>query len=489
MSHDTETQTFALPASASKLNFILIVSSIAFLACLRFAHVNVLWADEDYHLAAAIDLLHGKVPYRDFWYDKPPLSAFYYLLIAGHAGLALRLLDALYVMLGSYIAYGIARHWWGEAEGIAAAVLFAFFLAFYHPSAVIGFAADGVMVVPHLAAIYCAQRRWPVAAGACCALAFLANPKALFVLAACGLWLLPQVVAVAIGFVVPLAIAAGLGAAVGAWSPYIEQVWRWGLRYVNGAQVDSPWRLGFQQTSHWIGFHALLVCFSPFTFLASSRSDRWKLGTWILLSFAGVVLGSRFAPHYFLQLLPPMAITSARGLVVAWQRYGRRAVFAACLLALIPVVRFGPRYVSLAVDALAHRDPNWIDVALDEDSRKAAGQINQIAHSGDTLLVWGYRPDIYVYTRMVSDSRFWDSQPLTGVAADRHLTADTPIYAGPAVANRRELTRSRPMFLADGLGLMNTNLAPGRFADLKDWFSHYKPVARTHTVWIYQRID
>jgi len=55
------------------------------LASLRLCHIRLLWADEDYHLAAALNLLHGKWPYRDFWYDKPPLNAFYYLLIGGHA--------------------------------------------------------------------------------------------------------------------------------------------------------------------------------------------------------------------------------------------------------------------------------------------------------------------------------------------------------------------------------------------------------------------
>ena len=41
----------------------------------RLCHVNILWADEDYHLAAAIQMLHGKMLYRDLWYDKPPLAA------------------------------------------------------------------------------------------------------------------------------------------------------------------------------------------------------------------------------------------------------------------------------------------------------------------------------------------------------------------------------------------------------------------------------
>ena len=81
------------------------------------------------------------------------------------------------------------------------------------------------------------------------------------------------------------------------------------------------------------------------------------------------------------------------------------------------------------------------------------------------LLVWGYRPDLYVYTRMVSDSRFWDSQPLTGVPADRHLSATDVIYSRPAAKNRMELARSHPEFIVDGLSLLNPKLAPTAYPE------------------------
>ena len=40
----------------------------------------------------------------------------------------------------------------------------------------------------------------------------------------------------------------------------------------------------------------------------------------------------------------------------------------------------------------------------------AARRIRSLARPGDTLFVWGYRPDLYVYARMVPDSLFSDSQ-------------------------------------------------------------------------------
>src|SRR5215472_15430156 len=108
---------------------------ILFWACLstcilasRLSHVNVLWADEDYHLAGAIQVLQGKLPYRDFWYDKPPLNLLFYLMFGAREGFALRVADALFVCLCCAFAYRFAAHQWSKAEGYIAAALLAFFL-------------------------------------------------------------------------------------------------------------------------------------------------------------------------------------------------------------------------------------------------------------------------------------------------------------------------------------------------------------------------
>jgi hypothetical protein len=464
-------------------------SIVVILSCLRLAHIHLLWADEDYHVAAAIDLLHGKIPYRDFWYDKPPLSAFYYLLIGGSGGWPLRLLDAAYIIAACYLVYRLARCWWSQMEGYTAACLLAFFTTFYLPSAVIPFAADAVMLAPHLLAVYCAYRRRPVWSGVWCGIAFLVNTKALFVLGTCAVWLLPEIVWLILGFAFPVLVGFALLLVTGAWPGYVEQVWRWGLVYTKGSPVTHPFINGMIRTANWIGFHAALALGTGFAFFRIGRGDRWKLGVWILFSFAAVALGSRFAPHYFLQLLPPLVITAARGLVLAVQERRRFAVAASVILLTIPFIRFGPHYFLLALDNAQGRRSSWSDVQMDLDSQDVAQQLKARAKPGDTLLVWGYRPDVYVYTRMTPDSRFWDSQPLTGVPADRHLSGTTAVYSSAAVRNREALIRSQPTWIVDGLGRLNPRLRPETFPELRPWLAHYKLVGGTKLSWIYRRIE
>jgi 4-amino-4-deoxy-L-arabinose transferase-like glycosyltransferase len=469
----------------------------AVLAFLRLAHIHLLWADEDFHLAAALNLLHGRIPYRDFLYDKPPLSAFYYLLIGAYPGWPLRLLDGCYVLLACYLAYRIAREWWGELEGQLAAVLLAFFMAFYLPSAVISFAPDALMIVPHLAAIYFVQRRSPFWSGLFAGIAFLVNTKAVFVLAICGLWVVPAIwselvrtwVRLAIGFAVPLLASVAALLMTGAWHDYVEQVWLWGFQYAKQPPTANPLHTGLTLTSNWVGFHSALVVAAIFALWKMRPADRLKMLLWLVLSFIAVSLGGRFSPRYFLQLLPPLVVAASRGFVLLWQAYRSRAAAVLAVLLLIPLARFGPRYIMLAANNVRGREPQWADVAMDLDNQHAAAKIRALAQPGDTLFVWGLRSSIYVYTRMISDSRFWDSEPLTGVPGDRHLSAATVIDSGPAAAYRRQLVHSRPTFIVDGLGPLNPRLAPEVYPELWPWLSTYRVVGRTGLTVIYRNSE
>ena len=434
----------------------------------RLCHSGIVWVEEAYPAAAAIQILHGKMLYRDVWFDKPPLSALIYLLWGARTGVALRIAGAAFIFACCWMLWRFARDLWGPREGLAAALLLGFFLTFGIPAAVMALAPDLLMVLPHIAAVYLAWRGRPFFSGLVAGMALLVNAKAFFVLAACLFfawrgagWLLA-------GFAVPNIVAL-----IWFGRPYVDQVWRWGALY---SEQTFAFATGFVRTGNWAGFQAALVVGAAVALYKENRL-RSKMIPWLLLSLVAVAAGWRFFPRYYFQLLPVMALLAARGYTLL----GRCRALLLVLL-LIPLVRFVPRYVMLADDLLHNRPSNWSDLALGQDSKAVS---DRIGHAG-TLLVWGYRPDIFAYTRMAAGSRFLDSQPLTGVLADRHLTSSQPFAPDWAARNRRELIASDPVWIVDGLGPLNPALAITNFPDLHEWLGNYREAGRTRFSIIYK---
>jgi hypothetical protein len=448
---------------------------------LRLCHSQLLWPDEDYHLAAANQLLHGKILYRDLWYDKPPLSALTYALIGAPTGWPLRIFDSLWILAICAVAFRFVREISGEIQALITAGLIAFFLNFDLPGGVIPIAPDFFMVLPHLLAIWCAWKSKPFAAGGWCGIAFLFNPKGVFVLATCAILLWRDLPALFVGFLIPNAVAMATLYAQGAAGPYIEQVWKWGLLYAKTPPAASTVVDGLRRTLNWFGFHAALVIGSAvFWYRERPRASKF-LAIWAIVSLIAVVSGARFSNRYFLQLLPVLAIAAAH--------IPRRRVTLtiAAIALLVPLARFGPRYAILARDLLTSDQSNWSDTVLDRDSRTVSAWLAAHKHPGETLFVWGYRPDVFAYTRMPAASLFWDSQPLTGVPADRHLTESASLMPEWAARNRSDLVTSRPAFIADGLSRLNPKLAMNQFPELQDWLTAYQVANVTDFTTIYQR--
>jgi hypothetical protein len=432
----------------------------------RLCHSGIVWVEEAYPTAAAIQLLHAKSLYRDIWFDKPPLLAYTYLLWGAQIGVLLRIAGAALVFLCCLMAWKFARKIWGPQEGLAAAVATGFFLTFGIPSAVMALAPDLLMILPHLAAVYLAWRGRLFWSGLLAGLAMLVNVKAAFVLAACALWAGSSWPWLLLGFAIP-------NVAAFAWfgQPYFDQVWRWGELY---SERSFPLGTGFTRTLNWAGFQCALVAGAAYAFW---KEKNWRIAGWLLLSLMAVAAGGRFFPRYYFQLLPVMALMAARGYVLL----GRSRVVLLLLL-LIPLVRFGPRYVTLANDLLHDRQTQWSDLVMNQDSHAAADRIDRQG----TLLVWGYRPDIFAYTRMPAGTRFLDSQPLTGVLADRHLSSSDVAAPELAARNRRELIQTRPTWIVDGLGPLNPALAITNYPDLGNWLAGYQEVGRTRYTIIYR---
>ena len=412
----------------------------------HLCEVGVLWVEEGYPLAAAREMLRGKALYREIWFDKPPLFPAAYLLWGAQTGVALRVAGAALAVLAAWAAGRAARAFWGEREALWAAGLTAFFLTFDTHSAVMALTPDLLSVPLHFAAVGLAAAGLPFWAGVCAGAAVCVNVKGLLMLAAVLLWQWRKAGQVVAGFAIPVAAGAAWLGWQGSLGDFWRQVWVWGAAYSRDTPLVAPVLEGARRTANWGGFHGALVAGAAW---AAWKEEDWKWAGWLALSAAGVVMGLRFYPRYYFHLLPVAALLAARG----WVLMPRRWRWAAAALLALPLARFGPRYVEVAAGK------PWADLAMYEGSARAAEVLKTRARPGETLLVWGYRPDLYALSGLEAGTRYLDSQPLSGVIADRHLLSSKVTYAELARENRAELMKARrPEWVADGLGPFNEKL-------------------------------
>jgi hypothetical protein len=439
-------------------------------AAARLCHVSVLWADDNLPLAAAMEVARGKTLYRDIWFDKPPLVAWLDLLWGARAGVLLRLAGAAYTVACAAAAWKFAQAKWGDREGVLGACFAAFFLTFGVPSAVIPLASDMLLVLPHILAVYFAWRGRAFWSGVAAGIGLLCSSKAVFVLGACALWQWRQMPMLLLGFAAPNAIALGWMMLQGSAAEYYRQVWQWGGMYASDTFIADPLVEGWKRTANWAGFQAALVLGAA---VAWARERQWRMWIWAALSLAGVILGLRFFPRYYFLLLPPMIIAAARGWSLLVPRNRSLTVAVLLVLLAVPLVRFGPAYITLA------RGGTFSDLSADRDSREAAARLRELSHPGDTLFVWGFRPDIFIDSDLPAGTRFLESQPISGVLADRHLFSNVPSGAAFTPPNRAELLAARPTWVVDGLGPYNPAMALARQPELAAWFGQYAEVTRT----------
>ena len=118
------------------------------------------------------------------------------------------------------------------------------------------------------------------------------------------------------------------------------------------------------------------------------------------------------------------------------------------------------------------------NAVTNDESRAAASALKQLIHAGDTLYVWGYRPNIVVYSGLPIASQLWDSQPVTMVPADRHLGNDQPLNPDWARQHQDQLAQTRPSFIIDGLSAYNPKLDIHTFPRLQPWLMQYCPAGK-----------
>jgi hypothetical protein len=439
--------------------------------------------DEELYRLIGGALARGEAPYLGLW-DRKPVGIF--LLVAGieiafgPTLAAFRLATAAAVALGAWLLALAVRRLLPDlpGAGVAAgllAILFSIGNGGQGMNAELFFTPLGLagLVLALRAAASGGHPGAALLAGLCYGAAIQVKQFAVFDIAGHAVLVLlaglprgaglaairrmaPPMIA---GALLPSLLVLGWYAAIGGLPAWIEANLGANLGLVGAAAAAFN---GAGVVSGLLGFD-LLVAGTAATLIAAPAllrgAQEWRvfLGLlfWLAAMVAMLVFGRRFADHFFLQLLPPLAVATALGLALGARALaGRRPPLAriapALLVAAVAIagIRIGAGYHATAAEVLWRRQvlgqPHWGD-----RSATIAAAIRPRIEGEDGLLV---------VSRLLGLHRLTGTAPLTRFPFALHLVAGYAPVEGPAEMAR--MLAARPGFIVVERGWLARR--PGR---------------------------
>jgi 4-amino-4-deoxy-L-arabinose transferase-like glycosyltransferase len=431
--------------------------------------------DESYYAAGAVELVSGGSFYRDVVDHKTPGIYFIYALIYWLTGAynqtAVHVVSLVVAALDAYVVGLIAQEFFGGRTGRWAGTLYAV-------ASVIGPANDFqaantelFMNLPVLTALWLCVRSWvqktiakteAAAIGLLMGVAILIRPQA-------ALALLPVTVALVRLQAGPKKLLLLLAST--ALPSLALLAWLWNA----GVLAD------FQSSMAYAGYYTRCLpfemkllngCLKSLFFLAIDlglvipviglmaygrrRDQAWAQGagcwlvSWLLSSAVAVAAGGRFYPHYFIQLLPPLAIMAARQLTSGERGGNSKTAWGKAALALLAL----GAGMSVAV-ALADRQV-WPRSAWHQDRYRAVAEyLSTRTAPEERIFVWGNSPEIYLYSERRMASRYMSVNYQTGRVwgtpandlGHRPYVEDVPPQTWDNLMS--DLERTRPAYIVD----------------------------------------
>jgi 4-amino-4-deoxy-L-arabinose transferase-like glycosyltransferase len=406
---------------------------LAVLVCLTRApsFVRPLWNPDEGYLAVQARILAGGGELYETVVDrKPPLVPWLYegaFAVCGSGSLtSVRVLAAVAQLATAVLLASLARRRWGDGAGRTAGVLYLLASVGLNPEDAQA-ATFEVFILPcTTAAMWCADRRRWGTAGVAVACAFLTKQTGgavllpvLWLLWRCGAAPRKTLPRLGVGAVLPVLGAALLTDPAGFlfWTVTGSGAYA----SFTGSELHVLSR-GLTNTAILSVACAGLI--PPVVrALRVARTGSAELWLWLGSSAAAVLAGFHFFGHYYLQLIPPVALLATAALqILPRDRLVTAVLTSACCCTLF-----------LAWGLFAHR------TELTHAQRLAAA-LDHRTDPGDRVLVWGIHPETYWLADRTPASRYLTAGLLTNYSGGRD---------GPQVGEKYAVEGAWPVFRAE----------------------------------------
>jgi hypothetical protein len=135
----------------------------------------------------------------------------------------------------------------------------------------------------------------------------------------------------------------------------------------------------------------------------------------LLLSFIALAVGSRFFGHYFIQFFPAVALIGVPAWFylhdksLAWRRIAAGGIAIGCIAALLhfPFWHYWDDGAPRPGQSTARITPDDLDI-------KTAEFVKENTQPGETIVVWGYAPQIYYLSERLPGVRDYICHYITG---------------------------------------------------------------------------
>jgi 4-amino-4-deoxy-L-arabinose transferase-like glycosyltransferase len=429
---------------STRLQVLLLFAIFAFALLLRWPIADIpLERDEGEYSYIAQRWLQGEPPYKESFDQKPPgVFAAYtvFLTCIGRNPASIHWGTQLYTLGTIGMLFLLGRHLFGAQTGLLAAAFLAYALT--DPS-VLGNAAntETFMVLPlvggFLAALLAVERQswhWAFLAGVLSAAAVLckqvAAPNVVFygllLVASRPRWKLTA--GFILGGLVVVLLVVGYFHRAGALAEF------WDCTVGHNLSYAARTPLLYYPALFLAAFSDIFLHLGPIFVLAGGgmlvpralvpcpeELAHSRSVAWLIFSLMGVCIGGYFREHYFIQILPPVALFAARGTVA--------------LASLLPAPRLrGALAWLLAGGAIAFglvRAPWYYLPGPAADKARELYGNNPFPESLDVgrylaaqtapdepIFVFGSEPQIYFYSQRRSASRYIFAYPLMTSFAD-----------------------------------------------------------------------